>query len=335
MADTPTPAAPAAPAPAASPAPADVKKDEKKAAPSEVAPKDAPAPEDDAEDIEEEADAIEDMPEDTKEEKKAKAEAKKKWKLKVAGRDIEADEDELIRRAQMGYSADQKWQEAAQMRKQMDSFIALLQQDPGEALSKLGMNVDELAERHIQRRIEEMQKSPEQLEREKLEKELQKLKKEMEDKENAAREEEIARMQEKFAIEIENDILTTLDKDRDMPKSPYVVKRVADLMIIAMRNGRKDVTAKDVLPIVKKQINDELREMYSVAPDEVFETLVGKDRLTKYRKARVKRKPTEQPPTPLSNQVQQTGQSELKSQSSKEERRQKSARDFFKTLGKK
>lgn len=335
MADTPIPAAPAAPAASSQPAADQSKKtdvvpqDDKKP----VEAKDASASESD-EDLEDEADAIDDMPDDTKEEKKAKAEAKKKWKLKVAGKDVEADEEELIKRAQMGYSADQKWQEAAQMRKQMESFIGLLQSDPSEALAQLGMNVDELAERHIQRRIEEMQKSPEQLEREKLEKELQKLKKEMEDKENRAREEEISRMQEKFAVEIETDILNALEKDKEMPNSPYVVKRVADLMIIAMQNGKKDVSAKDVLPLVKKQINQELKDMYSLAPDDVFEALIGKDRLNKYRKARVKRKPGEQPPPPLTQQVQSTGQKELKAQSSKDDKPKRSTRDFFKNLGK-
>lgn len=324
MADVPQPAAPAAPA---APAPIDAKpKDEKVPPAAEAAPVDADL---------DEADEIEEMPEDTKEEKKAKAEAKKKWKLNVGGKDVEADEEELIKRAQMGYSADQKWQEASQMRKQMESFIQLLQTDPGEALTKLGMNVDDLAERHIQRRIEEMQKSPEQLAKEKLEKELQSLKKEMEDKENKNRDEEIARMQQKFAVEIETDILSALEKDKEMPNSPYVVKRVADLMIIAMNKGNKNVTAKDVLPLVKKQINQELKEMYSIAPDDVFEALVGKDRLTSYRKARVKRKPADQPPQPFSNTVQATGQSELKSRSASEEKKAQNARDFFRTLGSK
>ncbi len=242
----------------------------------------------------------------------------------------------------MGYSADEKWQEAAKMRKQMDGFIQLLQRDPAKALEQMGYDVDKMAEERIQQRIAEMQKSPEQIEREKLQREL----KEMKDR-DAAREEEFRaketqRVQDQYAIDLENDISSALDNNSyGFPKSPYVVKRIADTMLLAVQQGINtnnkrlmNITAKDVLPIVEAEIKQELADMYSASPDDVFESLVGKDRLTKYRKSKIK-KPAVKPTS--ASQVTQTGAKELKKAQDQQTSSQKktNAKDFFKNLGSK
>lgn len=290
-------------------------------------------------------DVVEDTGEDlTVEEQAAKtkkaveAAAKKAYKLKVGGKDVEVDESELLKRAQMGYSADQKWQEAAQMRKQMDAFINLLQTDPAKALAQMGHDVDKLAEDRIKARIEEMQKSPEQLEREKAQRELQELKAEREKEKADAQEREKQRVQEQFAIEIENDISAALDNNEyGFPKTPYVVKRIADTMIMFLSEGirtnnekLKKVTAKDVLPLVKDELQAEQREMYALSPDEVFEQLVGKERLNKYRRNKIKKTATK--PTSVSD-VKPTGQKELAKAQEEKVKEKVKAKDFFSKLG--
>lgn len=280
-------------------------------------------------------------PETPQEKKKAEAAAKKAYKLKVGGKDVEVDESELLKRAQMGYSADEKWQEAAKMRKQMDGFIQLLQRDPAKALEQMGYDVDKLAEERIQQRIAEMQKSPEQLEREKLQRELEEMKERDRLREEEYRTKETQRIQDQYAIELENDISSALDNNNyGFPKTPYVVKRIADTMILAVQEGMrtnntrlKNITAKDVLPIVEAEIRQELNDMYSSSPDEVFETLVGKDRLNKYRRAKIKKTATK--PTSAS-EVKSTGTKELnKAKEQQAPQKKLSSKDFFKNLGSK
>ncbi len=278
---------------------------------------------------------VEDDGSDLSEEDLKKADkqvAKLKKKLKVGGKEIEVDEDELVKRAQMGYSAEEKWQEAAKMKKQLEGFINLLQQDPASALEKMGFNVDELAEKRIQQRIEEMRKSPEQIKQEQVERELAQLKAEREQERDEAQKREMVRLQEHFAVEIENDISSALDNNTlGLPKSPYVVKRIADTMILAMKHGYKDVKAKDVLPIVQEEIRKELSDMYQASPDEVFEQLVGKDRLTKYRRGKIK-KPAAK--TASASDVKPTGAKEIRQTTDDRTPKEKTkARDFFKTLG--
>lgn len=327
VASTPTPAAAAPAAESSNPAPTETPKADAKPADAE-APKEAKAEGAEAEELD--GEELEESEEKELSEKEKK-EAKRLWKLKVQGKDLDVDEEELIKRAQMGYSADQKWQEAAQVKKQVEQFIGMLQKDPVEALSQLGFNVDEIAEKHIQRRIEEMQKTPEQVEREKLQREVEELRKKEKEREQKAQELEKQRLQEKFAIEFEQDILSSLDDPKSgLPKSPYFIKRVADTMIFAMQNGYKDIKAKDAIAIIKDEVRKELHEMYQASPDEVFEELVGKDRLTKYRKAKIKNKKT----VPNAD-IKPTGQAEMKAEKAKQEQEQKKIRqrDFFKNLG--
>lgn len=288
-------------------------------------------------------------PEEVKQQKAAEAAAKKLYKLKVGGKDLDVDEAELMKRAQMGYSSDQKWQEAAQMRKQMDSFIHLMQTDPAKALAQMGHDVDKLAEDRIRAKIEEMKKSPEQLEKEKIQRELADIKAEREKERADVQEREKQRVQDQFSIEIENDISAALDNNEfGFPKTPYVVKRIADTMITflsqaldpnssltpAQRERLKKISAKDVLPIVKDELQAEQREMYATSPDEVFEQLVGKDRLNKYRRNKIKKTATK--PSSASD-VKQTGTRELQKVQEEANKNVKktSSKDFFRNLGSK
>lgn len=275
---------------------------------------------------------LEEEEEDSEDEKKAEKEAKKKWKLKVGGKEVEIeDENELIKRAQMGYSAEQKWQEAAQMKKELEGFIGTLQNNPTKALEMMGFDVDELAKSHLENRIQEMQKSPEQLEKERLQKELEEIRQEREKEKEESRNRELRQMQEKYAVEVETQISDALDTMKTLPKSPYTVKRIADAMILAFQSGKYDVTANDVLPIVEKQIKAELQEMFGVMPEELIEAVVGKENFNRVRKKRVSRAKK-----PAHKKVEATGQAEINKIEAEQNAKPKdkvSAKDFFKNLG--
>lgn len=269
---------------------------------------------------------------ETKEEAKEnepKKEEKKKWSLKVDGKqvDLESEED-LVKHAQMGLSAQEKWQAAAQIQKEVQEFVSLLQKNPTEALTTMGFDVDKLAEDHIARRIEEMQKSPEQLEREKIQKELEQMKKEKEEMETKARDAEMARLQEQYAVQIENEITDALTTNNSLPKSPYVVKRIADMMLLALNNGHGEVSVADVLPIVEKDIKGEIQEMFSAMPEELVEAVIGKEVFNRVRKKRLSRVKA---PTTAST-IKSTG-ADLKAQEAEDKAKKKQTiKEFFRNI---
>lgn len=244
------------------------------------------------EDVEEE---VEEESEESEKDKEIK-ELRKKLKLKVHGKEIEKeldwnDEDSIKRELQKSAAFDKVSQDFSQMKKQVGSFIQRLQENPGAVLAEMGLDVDKLSENHLQQRVEDMKKTPEEREKEEMRKQIEDYKQKLEAQEKARQEAEIEQMRNQYATEIESDITSALDSGKTtLPKSPLVIKRVAETMMLAMQQGFHDVSAADVLPVVEKQFKNELQEMFGVLPEDTLEALIGKNNLDRIRKKRVKKR---------------------------------------------
>jgi len=264
----------------------------------------------------------------------ARQELVKRLKLKVNGREIEeeidfSDDDKLREILQKGYAADEKFQKASSLEKQMRQFAQLLQSDPIQALIAAGHNPDELAEKYMQQRIEEMQKSPEQLQLEKLQKEVEKERKAREQLEQEKLQAEQMRIQEEYSRQLDDEITSALSKS-ELPKSPYVVKRIAENLMIAIDQGNEDVTVSQILPIVEKQIKQEIRQMFEALPEEIVEKVLGTNVSEKLRKRRIQ-KAKKTPET--ASAIKATGESEIKAAKKEEVEKPKvAAKDFFKNF---
>ena len=68
----------------------------------------------------------------------------------------------------------------------------------------------------------------------------------------------------------------------ELPKSNYITQKMADLAYIAFTNGI-DIDMKELIPIVKKQYIDDMRDMLSKLPDDLVEDLISRDRVKKIR----------------------------------------------------
>lgn len=231
--------------------------------------------------------------------KAEKAEAKKlikKLKLKVDGREIDEelpfeipDTEEarsyMAKNLQMSKAANKRMQEAAQQQNDFKLFVEMLKENPEEILSNPMINVDlkKFATKIMEQAIEDEKKSPEQLKAEKLEKELKALKEEREkEKEEAKkRDEERIRMEavERYDMLIDQ----AFKKYPDVPQTPHVISRVSDYMVLGFQNGM-DLSPEDVLPLVQKELEDELVHRLKNSSDEYVEKIVGKDRLNAFRK---------------------------------------------------
>ena len=262
----------------------------------------------------------------------------KKYQLKVNGKTIErevdlSNDDFIKNQLQLAEMSRIKMQESAELKKLYEKEVGRLKSNPWEVLQELGMDPDELAELRIQSRIEEMKKSPEQIEREKIQKELQEAREEAkrlkEEKENLAFE----KMKEQAAIQIETEIESALDAHKTLPKSRHVVKRIADSMLWAMNNGFDDVSAEDVIPLVEKELKDELNQFYDDMPDEFLEKFLGNKTSERLRAKRISSMPQN---VPNLNSIKPTASAAKAAAVASQAPREKiKSRDFFKGLGKK
>ena len=224
-------------------------------------------------------------------------ELKKKLKLKVDGEEFEEeldfnDEDRLKRALQKEKAFDKRSQEWASYQKQVNQFMEALKSNPGDVLRQMGHDLDELAYNHLQQAVEEAKKSPEQLAQEKMQKELEDLKAEKERLSKEKEEAELERLKNEEAAKIENDIKSALDDTETIlpKKNPWVLRKVAETMILAIQNGYPEVTASQVIPLVEQQFMNDLQSMFDVFPEEVIEKVVKKQNLDRYRKKRLGRK---------------------------------------------
>lgn len=235
---------------------------------------------------------------------------KKKYALTVNGKneDFELDlgnDEEIKKHLQKSKAADQKFQEAAEVRKAAMEFIEQLRKNPRRVLSdpNIGIDVRKFAEEILNEEIKEMEKSPEQREKEKLTKELEELKAQAKEREESGKKADFERMQMEQERILETEISSALDIG-GMPKTPRTVKAMAEMMMIALENGI-DLSPKDIAPLVKNTTLSEFKEVVSSLTDDQLEDFLGKEVLGRLRKKNIAKAKT----IPSVNAVKSTGSS--------------------------
>jgi len=273
----------------------------------------------------------------TPSEQKAAKKMLKSLKLKIDGREVEErlpfeipDDEESIefmkRNLQMSKMGQKRAQEYSQLEKEVKSFIDELRKNPRKVLAdpSIGIDVKKMAADLIEEEIANSQKSPEQIEKEKLESELKAIKEEREREKEEAKKRDFERIQQESFERYDMLITQALDKS-DLPKSPYVVKKMADYMLMGLQEGI-DVSPEDVLPLIRDEIQSELKDMFRVMPEEVIEAIIGKDVFTRVRKKNIAAvKAAKTPPTAAKAAVD-TGSS---SKSDEKPKQKQTFKDFF------
>lgn len=257
----------------------------------------------------------------------------KQLKLKFNGKEIiedlpfeveEAHADWLVKQRQKAMLADHKANEYSQLEREIGQFIQELRSNPKKALANplVGVDVKQLAAQILQEEIEQSQKSPEQIERERLEAELRDIKEEREREKERLKAQELQILEERELERFDN-LITEAISSSDLPKSPYVVKKMTDYLIMGIDAGL-NVTPKDIVPLIREEIQRDIQEMFQVMPAEVIESIVGKGNLDKLRKKRVSN--ANKPPVSVKKQVVDVQKTEKKTEKKEEPKLMK---DFF------
>jgi len=229
-------------------------------------------------------------------------EAVKKWKLKSQGKEREiTNEAELIRLAQMGLGAHEKFEQASKARKQAESILELLQKDPSKALTSMGMDVRKLAEDFLVEEAKKLQMTPEQRQKHDIEQEIQKLKAEKDQLVKDQQEQHIATLQAKYEVDIQNDIIAAIDQYK-LPKNPKTVARIAEYMANALENGY-EATALDVATRVRQDLEEEHKALYSHFSVEDLLKLIGDQKAKEIRQYEVNKVKAKAPNAPTKTEA--------------------------------
>ena len=181
---------------------------------------------------------------------------------------------------------------ARQQEKLVKEIAEMIQTNPFELLKRAGYDPRQLAEEYLTQAIEE-DMLPEN------EKELRKVRYEKEELERQYKEELSRREQEQMDVaiqqaqqEISNNIIDALENS-SLPKSPEVVKRIANYMLIAEQKGI-NVNPKQVIPLVEEDFrNLNFQILKSLDPTKRI-SYIGEDLLKQIRQDDLARLKTSQ-----------------------------------------
>jgi hypothetical protein len=222
---------------------------------------------------------------------------KKKFNVKVnnKAREVELDlsnDSDIQKYIEKALGADDRFQEAANIRKAVAELVQELKTNPRAILAHpdIGLDLKAFAQQIINEELQEMEKTPEQKKMEELERKLKGYEEEKTRLEREREEAKKAQMDE-IAIQALDEQVTEALSKSDLPKSPYVLKRIADTMEAAISMGHTDVSVEQIIPFVEQQIAGEISRLFDEAPEQtaakLMEKIVGKKNLDKYRKTRV------------------------------------------------
>jgi hypothetical protein len=181
---------------------------------------------------------------------------------------------------------------ARQQEKLVKEIAEMIQTNPFELLKRAGYDPRQLAEEYLTQAIEE-DMLPEN------EKELRRVRQEKEELERQYKEELTRREQEQMQVaiqqaqqEISNSIIDALENS-SLPKSPEVVKRIANYMLIAEQKGI-NVNPKQVIPLVEEDFrNLNAQILKSLDPTKRI-SYIGEDLLKQIRQDDLARLKTSQ-----------------------------------------
>lgn len=205
------------------------------------------------------------------------------WKVPVSGKEIEVDEKELVSSYQLKKASDERFMQAAEMRKQSEQFISQLK-DKSQAfalLEKMGHDPRALAEEFLLERMRESMADPKDLKLSKLERELAA---EREEKLAAKAEQQRQQMErdvERHKQQLSKSIVDTLEKS-DLPKNENTVKRMAYYMHRALGLGY-EISPQEALESVRNDYLEEHKSLLGQLDGEKLAQLLGNDFVKKIR----------------------------------------------------
>lgn len=235
----------------------------------------------------------------------------RRFKVTIDGSESEVDESELIKGYQRARAANQRFEEAAKLRRQADQLLQTLKTDPLSILTNpnLGVNFDEIAEKHLLAKLENEMLSPEERKAREVQRELEQYKRAEAERaeQEQARQFEVAKSQAR--ANYERQFVEVLEKT-GLPRTGETVARMARYLSEGLRAGAEP-DLYDVAQLVREDMLAEQRSLIGSASDDKLEELLGSNTVEKIRKALLNKvsgqpgvKPRAQPQSPVESPKQ-------------------------------
>lgn len=209
----------------------------------------------------------------------------RRLKLKIDGKEMEMAESEVISYATKARAADQRFNEAANMRKEAESILKFAKDNPAEFFKKTGMNAREWAEQFLIKEIEREQMSPEQKKAWENEEELRQYKNKEKQTAEKERTDQIAAL-EKTHLQNYDVMFTEALQKSGLPKTAYTVKRMAELQLVNVKK-KLDLNADQLAKLVREDYAAEQKSLLSAYDGDQLIDFLGPEIVKKLSKAQI------------------------------------------------
>jgi uncharacterized protein (UPF0147 family) len=216
---------------------------------------------------------------------------KRMLKAKIDGKEIEIDEDSAIRAFQKERASEKRFQDAAQMKKQAEGFLRMLKESDANPLvleeimndPSIGVNFRKVAEQYLYEKIKFEQLSPDERKKAELKQELAQMEQAKQEQLRLQQEEELNQQTEQWREHYTQEINTALDKS-DLPRTQYTIAQMARYILMGQQRGM-ELSADEIIPLVKRDYQNMIMELFSKLPADKLTNFVGEDLLKKLREA--------------------------------------------------
>ncbi len=176
--------------------------------------------------------------------------------------------DRIRRQKELEKGSYERFQQAAQIRKQTESLIQQAKEDPAGFLRQTGIDPEEFAKSFIQDRVKYYEMTPEQRELQELKQKLQQTEEEKrlskEQQEKQVYQQQVEQYQQYFDQQFSQAM-----QQVSLPKTAGAVKRMAEKLEVYLQDG-VPVSVLDVAREVKQDYIDEYQSTLSEWDDESF-----------------------------------------------------------------
>jgi hypothetical protein len=213
---------------------------------------------------------------------------KKKYKYKSDGQDYEEeyDDESISRQLSLAKAAQKRMNEASFTRKQAESFIHALQNDPMSVLQDpriMGNDkFRQIAEQFLSKQLEDQLLSPEEKNQRDREAKLKKYEDQEKETTTKAEQAKLQQLEDHYSQEYQKTIMEALNTS-SLPKNTFTVKRMASLMQKNLEHGL-DLPAQALAQIVKEDYQRELVSLIGGADASQILSMFGEETVNKLRK---------------------------------------------------
>jgi hypothetical protein len=219
---------------------------------------------------------------------------KRKYKFEIDGAEIEHEftDEEARVHIQRGLGAGKRMQEAVQALRQVEEFVGMLK-DPArlpEVLGhpSIGLNVDEWVRNYVAEQIKLANMDPKERQFHEMQKKYEKQQAEMEAMRRAEYEKDVTQKTQEARERLLGDIRGVIDT-AGLPKSDYIIRRMARAMQDLREQVGRPVKAAEVVDIVRRQYEEELRHVLGASQDSALFSFLGEENVNRIRQEDLRR----------------------------------------------